>query len=66
MKNGWHTISGYEVYIENDRVVRGLNEDEMRTIYPYRVSRKYGCVNDAGLTVNAFRAGVKRGTVEMR
>ncbi len=64
IKNGWHDIAGYRVWVEDGRVLRGLNLDGDKTTYPYRWNGD-GWTNDAGLTVNAFRAGVKRDTIKM-
>lgn len=66
MRDGWHKICGYDVYIESDRVIRGTIEkyQGISTVYPYRLN-KYGCVNCSGLTVAAFRAAVRRGSVIM-
>ena len=40
IKDGWHKIKGYEVYVENGRVVRGVKEDinggEVPA-YPYKL-----------------------------
>lgn len=66
IKDGWHTIQGYKVYVEDGKVLRGIlgEGNSQRTAYPFRRS-KNGWDNDSGLTVNAFRSGVKRGTVNM-
>lgn len=64
--DGWHTIAGYEVYIEGGRVLRGLKDGGQLTAYPYRWDKKNGCwTNCSGLTVDAFRAGVRRESVTM-
>jgi hypothetical protein len=66
IKDGWHTVAGYMVYVENGRILRGLNARGDKTLYPYRWNKQYGSrVNDSGLTVDAFRAGIRRGTIEM-
>lgn len=40
IKDGWHIIKGYEVYVENGRVIRGVKEDinggEIPA-YPYKL-----------------------------
>lgn len=64
MKDGWHTILGWEVYVENGNIFRGI--DKEKTYYPYRWNKKYNCwVNDAPLSVGVFRAGMNRGTIKM-
>lgn len=64
MKDGWHVIAGHDVYVEDGKVLRGLSTDKQRTVYPYRAVRD-GWNNDSGLSVGAFRAGVRRGSVVM-
>ena len=44
-KDGWHTICGYSVYVENDRIVRGIKLDRNKSpvpAYPYRRDNKNG------------------------
>lgn len=75
MKDGWHIVCGYKVYIEDGCVMRGVSHDEERPTAPYTVNWKYqktpygkikmiedGWDNDSGISVEAFRSGVKRGT----
>lgn len=66
-KDGWHVIYGYRVYVEDSCILRGIIGDgnSQRTSYPYRISKYGGWNNCAGLSVNAFRAGVKRDTIMM-
>lgn len=65
--DGWHIISGYRVYVEDGRVLRGIlgNGNSQRTAYPYRACRTGGWDNVSGLSVDAFRAGVRRGSISM-
>lgn len=69
INDGWHTIAGHQVYVEGGRVLRGLKLDHNNsqvTAYPYRANRYgSGWDNDVGITVEAFRAGIKRGTIIM-
>jgi len=66
--DGWHTVEGYEVYVENGKILRGIlgKGNAQRTAYPYKVSKYGGMDIDTGISVDAFRAGVKRGTKELR
>lgn len=67
IKDGWHVICGYDVYVENGFIVRGIKEDYNRSpvaAYPYRRCRRGGWDQD-NMSVDAFRSGVKRGTVCM-
>lgn len=67
IKDGWHVICGYEVYVENGIVIRGIREDyngSRVSAYPYRACRSGGWDHDT-MSVDAFRAGVKRGTISL-
>ena len=69
MKDGWHKICGYDIYIEDNKVIRGSLGSGLnyRPAYPFKHYK--GCSgwhNVAGeLTVSAFRYGIKRGSVMM-
>ena len=67
ISDGWHTICGFNVYVENGIVKKGELEDYNGihyTAWPYRLSKQGGWDNVAGfITVDSFRYGVKRGTV---
>ena len=68
MKNGWHKILGYDVYIENNKVLRGtLGEGSTyRTAYPYKWDKTHRCwIKNVDVSVNSFRNGVKRESVIM-
>lgn len=66
MKDGWHKVCGYNVYVESGHVVRGVTHDEQRPTYCYRYDRDLRCLVATGrISVSAFRRGVKRGTVTM-
>lgn len=64
MKDGWHVISGQNVYVERDHILRGVKNN--LTVWPYRWNQKYNSwINETGISVNAFRSAVSRGTVRM-
>lgn len=65
IKNGWHTISGYNVHIENGCIDRGMTADKQRTTYVYRANRAGGYDREYSISVEAFRAGVRRETIIM-
>lgn len=68
MKDGWHTILGYDVYVENNKVLRGtLGEGSTyRTAYPYKWNKTHRCwIKNTGVSVNSFRNGVKRESIVM-
>lgn len=54
MKDGWHVVSGYIVYVENNRIMHGTTWDHTRTLYPYH-STKNGMENAVGVNVETFR-----------
>lgn len=67
MKDGWHVVSGYNVYVENGKVLRGtLGEGiTLRPAYIYRASRYGGWDKEEAVTVGAFRSAVNRGTMKL-
>ena len=69
VKDGWHTICGHSVLVEDGKVRRGVAEvnGERNAVYPYRWSGKpHNCfVSDQNMSVDAFRSAVKRGTAQM-
>ena len=61
MKDGWHIVKGYKVYVENDRILRGIggtNEFNMHTTYPY-CEVKDGWDKCTGVLVSTFRRSEK-------
>ena len=69
MKNGWHVIQGSKVHVEDGRIDRAIKGSGLKETSAsiYRWSRKMQCwTQDIPLTVAAFRAGVRRGTVEVK
>lgn len=56
MKNGFHTVCGNRVYIENDRVLYGMVEtsEGLKKCYPY-IKDNNGFSNCTGIRVNSFR-----------
>ena len=69
VKDGWHTIQGYDICVENGIIKYGTlgeNTSHYRTAYPYRYNKLYDCwVKETSLTINAFSAGVRRGNIKM-
>lgn len=60
MKDGWHVLKGYEVYVENNMVMHGIKKDhngEWVPAYPYRYNTTYGgCDNVSGeVKADTFR-----------
>lgn len=64
-KDGWHVVCGFDVYIRNGYIIRGVADRGRKTIYPYR-RHKYGEWSlDQFMTPSAFRSAYKRGTVRL-
>ena len=61
VKDGWHKVYGYEVYVEDGRVTRAISN--CVTVYPYRASKYGGWDIDTHTTLDALRAGLSRGTI---
>ena len=70
MKNGWHIVSGYHVYVEDGFIIRGIVDkgtSHERPAYVYRWTPRWKLWNRSIIiTVNAFRSGVRRGTIMMK
>ena len=67
MKDGWHTIAGYKVYVEDGKIKRGITDDGEKPIYVYRWNKKLECWTAEGdITQAAFQAGVRRETITMK
>ena len=67
--NGWRIVSGYEVYVENGKILRGVKQDSNGgrvPAYPYRQARGGGWDIISGISLAAFRAAARRGTMEMK
>lgn len=68
IKDGWHHIQGEDVYVVNGFVQRGMKyiNGDYITTHPYRLNKGDGNVTiQSSLTVAAFTAGIKRGSIFM-
>lgn len=66
IRDGWHTICGYEVYVEDGYIMHGVTGGwQSVTTWPYRACKHGGWDATGPITVDAFRAGVRRGTIMM-
>lgn len=71
IKDGWHKICGYDVYIENGKILRGVKPDVSGCgevfAYVYRWKKSLNCwCNVKEITVDAFRSGFNRKTIIMK
>lgn len=68
IKDGWHTICGYEVYVEDGYILRGVSSTDWRQVptHVYRACKPSGWSSTGPITVDAFRSGVRRGTISMQ
>lgn len=64
-KDGWYTVCGYEVYIEDGKILRGISSDHQKPTWVYRHAKTDGWDREEAITPDAFRAGVRRGTIDM-
>lgn len=56
--DGWHTVKGFEVYVENGCILRGVYINSIgsaKTTYPYKSSRYGGYDQCIGVKVETFR-----------
>lgn len=71
LKDGWHTVYGKSVFVENGKIIYGVTKDGNNsevTCYPYEYNKDYNCwVNISGkVTLSAYRVGYNRGTKCMK
>lgn len=66
IKDGWHTICGHDVYVEDGFIIRGIKQSgqDKLTAWVYR-SAGHGWSREDRITPDAFRAGWKRGTIRL-
>lgn len=60
MKDGWHIVKGEEVYIENNKVLRGIKYDNNGNpvpSYPYKRCRSGGYDNAVGVSYKTYYNG---------
>lgn len=68
ISDGWHVVSGYDVFVESGMILRGILYDSCgssSSAYVYRRCRDGSWTRCSGLSVAAFRSGVRRGTIEL-
>lgn len=69
MRDGWHTLQGYVVYIENNKVLRGIKRDHNNQeipAFPFRQIDAHTWSNCSGISAPAFIAGARRGTIALK
>lgn len=68
MKDGWHKILDYDVYVENNKVLRGTLGEGVtyRPAYPYKWDKRYRAwIKNIGVNTSTFHKGVKRESIIM-
>lgn len=65
VKDGWHKVYGYDVWVEDGWAVRGLGSDGRRPLDIYTVSKNTGYDFCDGVKLDALRRGIRRGTMEL-
>lgn len=69
IKDGWHKVSGWDVYVEDGYILRGIDTDSNGSqvpVYVYRASHHGGYSREERITPAALRAGLNRGTIILR
>lgn len=66
VKDGWHKMYNFEVYVENGVVLYAILFNQRR--YPYRWSNKLCCwCNESGYnSLEAVRAGYSRDSIDFK
>ena len=66
MRDGWHVIHGYDVFVRDGKILRGISSKN-DTIYPYRWDKELRCWNAYyyGISVPQFRRGINSGNISM-
>lgn len=68
IRDGWHTICGCEIYVEDGFITRGVSADQNGNRVSARVFRSCksgGWDKEDKITPAAFRAGFNRGTIRL-
>lgn len=60
-KDGWNSIDGLDIFVEDGKVLRGIRND--RTVYPYIPSSEGGIDNASGIPLKEYLQRVRKGTV---
>ena len=58
VKDGWHVVKGYNVYVEGGKILRGTKKDsngQLVPAYPYKWESAYNAWCNGTPTVSAFR-----------
>ncbi len=68
VKDGWHSVYGMTVLVEDGRIRYGVGGTGLKyhTTHPYQSNGHTGWYNITGVTLEAFRSGVRRGTMDMK
>lgn len=65
VKDGWHMIANNYVYVEDNKVKRGITPDGERPTFPYRTGKYEGWDLDQYMTPDTFRRKIKNGSAKM-
>ena len=69
VKEGWHIIYGWEVHVNErgyiDRAIKEDSNGSKVTGYVYRKCKSGGWDYEEECTIDAFRAGLNRGTIRI-
>ena len=65
VRDGWHKVYGYDVWVEDGWAVRGLSGDGQRPLYIYSVAKGGGYDLRDGVKLDALRKAMARGTMAL-
>ena len=66
IRDGWHTVNGWNVYVEDGYAVRGVSRDSQRPLYLYTPARGGGMDRIDGIPFGALRGRMNRGTIVLK
>jgi hypothetical protein len=65
IRDGWHIVNGWNVYVEDGYVVRGVSSDGKRPLYLYEAAHG-GLDRVYHVPFAGFRGRMNRGTIVLQ
>lgn len=66
IRDGWHIVNGWNVYVKGGYAVRGLSQNGQRPLYLYTPARGGGLDSVDGVPFGALRGRMNRGTIILK
>ena len=66
IRDGWHVVNGWDVYVADGFAVRGLSRDGQRPLYLYTPARGGGLDRVDGVPFGALRGRMNHGAIVLR